>query len=245
MNDIFYVYVYLDPRKEKFESNGISFEHEPFYIGKGKDKRAWQHLFESQRKQHGKNSLKLQKIERIINSGHIPKIYFFKENISEEEAMELEKSLISKIGTKWCIKGIKRGPLTNMTSGGDGYTPSDELCKKHSMPGIKNPMYGKTHTAEAKEKIRKQSLKLKHSNKTKKQMSKIRGYGGTDFRGFKWILITPEGKRIKIDHLSDYCKKEKLPYGSLYGSFRRKKPIGTYRNKSKYDGYQLIRDDSN
>lgn len=150
--------------------------------------------------------------------------------------MITEQNLIADIGTKWCITGLKRGPLTNMTSGGDGYAIADEFKMRSSRPGASNWMFGKTHTPEAKAKIREQSIKLHHSDETKKQMSKLRSFGGSDFRGKTWIVIYPDGTKIKTNDLKDFCKKEKLPYGSLYGSFLRNKPIV----KRQFKGYQLV-----
>ena len=231
---MYYVYMYLDPRKTEYTlEDGTRLEHEPFYVGKGKGKRAWCHLDPNERTN---NSLKKGKIKRITDAGYIPKIVFLHEGLTEIESLRLEEEWILKIGTKWCIKGIASGPLCNMTSGGDGRTPSDELKARFSMPGEKNPMYGKTHSEEARKKISEQSKKLRHSDTTKDRMRAIRGPGGHDFRGQQWTVIYPNGTTVEVDHLRAFCEKEKLPYGSLYGSFVRKKPITSGRNK----GFQLV-----
>ena len=61
---IYYVYVYLNPLKKgnfSFLENciGISFDYEPFYIGRGKNNRYLDHIKESKKhsdfKKDGKN----------------------------------------------------------------------------------------------------------------------------------------------------------------------------------------------
>jgi hypothetical protein len=43
--NIYYVYVYLDPRKfGVFEYGSLKFDYEPFYVGKGTNKRMYAHL---------------------------------------------------------------------------------------------------------------------------------------------------------------------------------------------------------
>ena len=233
----YYVYAYLDPRKDEYTlSDGGCLDHEPFYIGKGKGKRAWCHLDIT----HSRNTnrLKKGKIKRIYDAGFVPKVVFLSENMSEDRAMLLEQEWIARIGTKWTLANIKRGPLCNMTSGGDGYTACEELraLQRVKNSGEGNPMYGKTHSETARKKISEQSKKLRHTDNTKKLMSEIRGPGGRDFRGQDWIVVYPDGSRVPTGHLRKFCAKEKLPYGSLYGSFLRNKPI----TRCKFKGFQLL-----
>lgn len=44
------------------------------------------------------------------------------EDLDEAEAFRLEKMYIAKIGTRAIVEGIKRGPLVNLTAGGEGQT---------------------------------------------------------------------------------------------------------------------------
>jgi hypothetical protein len=106
---VFYVYVLLDPRRPgNFKYGRYSFEHEPFYVGKGKDSRAYAHKL--------RGSLLLQKKLRKINAdGYEHIIHVYKDNIVESKAYELEVKLISSIGRK--IE--KEGPLTNILPGGE------------------------------------------------------------------------------------------------------------------------------
>ncbi len=107
----FYVYVLLDPRKKgKFSYSHWKFEYEPFYVGKGKRKRAQYHCNKST------NTIVTRKINKIKNLSLYPIIDIKKNKLTEKQAFLLEVKLIEKIGRL----GLKTGPLANMTSGGDG-----------------------------------------------------------------------------------------------------------------------------
>lgn len=144
MKNKFYVYIYLDPRKPgKYEYNNYSFEYEPFYVGKGSNNRWKSHLKLSSLKN---NTYKNNKIRKILSEGHDLKKYItFIYCNSENESFELEIKLISLIGRF----NNKSGPLTNISTGGDGnsgYNHTDEakqiISEKNS--GENNYMYGKT-----------------------------------------------------------------------------------------------------
>lgn len=232
---MYYVYVYLDPRKEEYTlEDGTRLEHEPFYIGKGKGKRAWCHLEAGNRTN---NSLKKGKIKRIINGGFVPKIVFLAAELSETEAMALEQEWITRIGTKWTIAGIKRGPLCNMTSGGDGYTMCDELREVYRVrnSGAGNPMYGKTHSVEARLKIGERSRSLRHTDDTKARMAAKRG-GSNNPRALQWKVQRPDGSVVIVDDLKLFVRQYGLNYNSLYNSMANKKPV----TRGNAAGYWLI-----
>jgi len=158
MYNNFYVYIYLDPRKPgNYKYGEYNFDYEPFYVGKGKNNRYLKHLH------YNDSSIKTLNIKTILNENLKPIIIKYKENLIECEAFKLEIDF---------IKNIRRidlgtGPLYNRTSGGDG------------LAGEKNPMYGKHHSEEAKQKIRnfhngknlseETKLKISLSNKGRNQ----------------------------------------------------------------------------
>jgi hypothetical protein len=108
MHEIFYVYVL-------FDWLGI-----PRYIGKGKDNRWLLH----ERYTDLDNPMKNEFIERTwIMLDEIPKVKI-RENVSEEEAIAVEMSLVAAIGRS--DRG--QGPLTNLTDGGEGTSG-----RKHSL----------------------------------------------------------------------------------------------------------------
>ncbi|MFN7656342.1 MAG: LEM-3-like GIY-YIG domain-containing protein [bacterium] len=141
MENKYYVYVYLDPRKSgNFTYGDYSFDFEPFYIGKGSGYRFNHHL-----KQFIKyNKHKKNKINKIINEGLNPIIIKTHNNLTEEESFYYEKELIKLIGRS----DMCEGPLTNKTDGGDGmsgFIITNEMRELRSkmFKGEKNPMYGK------------------------------------------------------------------------------------------------------
>lgn len=178
INKKYYVYIYLDPTKlGQHLYNEYLFEYEPFYVGYGHNNRKNDHIKEAKT---NKKSYKLNKIRKIISDGLSPIIITYQENLSENDAKNLEIKLIKSIGRK----DLKLGPLTNLTSGGDGssgFIPSQELRELWSKirTGTKNGMYNKKHSNESKEKesnTRKEKIKngeivpTKHTQEWKQKL---------------------------------------------------------------------------
>lgn len=98
MND-FYTYAYLRT------------DRTPYYIGKGKNKRAYDSC----------HNVKVPKDKS--------RIIFLKKNLTEEEAFKHEIYMIAVLGRKDLSTGI----LRNMTAGGDGHSnPSPEARRKNA-----------------------------------------------------------------------------------------------------------------
>lgn len=135
----YYVYAYLDPRKEiNKEYLGINFKYEPFYIGKGFANRKFKHLkeyedFDFENSELNKAPRKLLKIRKIFNVGLEPIIIEIDNNLNEKDAFDLEEIFISEIG-----RIEEGGSLFNYRMGGE---------------------YGGCLSQESKDKI-KESLKI-------------------------------------------------------------------------------------
>ena len=118
----YYVYAYLDPRKEgEYIYGDIKFEYEPFHIGKGKGRRIYMGISESKKDYH-----KNRKIKKIISDGFFPVLLKLKEDLNEEEAFDEEIRLIKLIGRN----DLGKGSLTNLTDGGGGTTNITPEWKK-------------------------------------------------------------------------------------------------------------------
>jgi hypothetical protein len=111
---IYYCYVLLDPRKPIYNKHGFSFPHEPFYIGIGHGNRKHVHVKEALTTK--KNSIKLNKIRKIIREGYDVIVLQNNRMRTWKEACVYEKQMIHLIGRI----DQKRGPLSNLTDGGEG-----------------------------------------------------------------------------------------------------------------------------
>lgn len=83
---IYYVYLLMDPAKKGIESI--------FYVGKGKNRRAENHLKENPKKEGNKH----KKIKEIERRGQQVKIEILRHHLTEDEALEVESSTIDLIG---------------------------------------------------------------------------------------------------------------------------------------------------
>jgi hypothetical protein len=108
-----------------------------FYVGKGKNKRAWD--LKNMRNRHFKAV-----VSKLISLGFAVDVRIISENLSEEDAIQLEIKRIAFYGME---------NLTNMTSGGDG---------------LKNP------TAETRKKISEAHKKRFENPEERKKMSLIK-----------------------------------------------------------------------
>ena len=149
MKKVYYTYAYL-------REDGT-----PYYVGKGKEKRAFV--------KHG----------RRIPVPPKNRILFLKQNLTEEEAFKHERYMIAVLGRKDLGTGI----LRNMTDGGDGLSnPNEQTRKKrgNSIRGIKRSKEtlrkmsaaatGKKHSEETRRKISEAKRGTKASGETRKKM---------------------------------------------------------------------------
>jgi predicted XRE-type DNA-binding protein len=120
--NIYYIYIYLDPRKlGRYCYKNFSLLYKPIYVGKGKNRR-WKEINGNSRTIFFKN-----KINKIKKSELEPIVFKLYENLNEKESLDKETELINEINIK------NPGILVNMTDGGDGisgYKFSEEYLKK-------------------------------------------------------------------------------------------------------------------
>ena len=209
----FFIYILLDTRKKiccsyTINNNKFNFQYKPFYVGKGKGNRIQQHYGKyNLKKKTKKNNL----ILKIFDCGLQPiSIKLFKD-LTENNAYELEKKVISIIGLN---------NLTNKTDGGVGQ------CSL-SMTGEKNPMFGqhpipwnKGQKGVVKSKFKgwkldeivgkKRAIEIK-----RKQSEKRKGKSWEEYFGEE------VGKRIRIERSEKRC-----------GSKHTKKTIIKMKNSS-------------
>jgi len=144
----YYVYILKNPET-----------HKPFYVGKGKNRRAYNHF----RGNDKTNQLKQKYIKELKTKGLEPLVEFFKTNISEIEAFEIEKELIKKYGRIHNNSGI----LTNILSGGQGL--GDE-----NNPNFNNKWTDKQKKVARNKQLNSPTFKGKHhTDKHKKYISSI------------------------------------------------------------------------
>jgi hypothetical protein len=180
MNNNYYVYIILDPLENyEFSIGDLKFNSKPFYIGYGKNNRVNEHLH---KRELNRNCHKSCKIKSIINTGNIPIIIKIKENLSFEDANNLEIKYISLFGR--IDKGT--GILTNHTDGGQG--TKNKILSEESKKKISKSHMGILHTEESKLK-----MSLKHKGKilsdtTKKKISIAKTGDGNAFYGKKHNL---------------------------------------------------------
>ena len=225
--DIFYNYVYLDPRKPgKYEYKNICFLYEPIYVGKGKDNRLYNHItyFKNDRK-NKINSILYNKLNKIYKNNLEPIVIMFNENINENICYDYEANLISEIGT---ISGETdiRGPLCN-------------FCIDNRPPNHKGKTYEEIYGKEKAEEQLKLRTKIqkdrggyfggrKHTKETLSLLSKIQSGEGNGMYGKKQKQSTKDkiskankGKLSKLAKTFMYISPDNIKY-KVSGNYKLK-----------------------
>jgi len=221
---MYYIYQLIDPR------NG-----QPFYIGKGKGRRAKTHLWDIP---ETRNQYKENKIANIRQEGLEPEIIYIAENIVDEQlAYEMEAFLIKKYGRKGYDKD---GILTNVCVDNRppnhkgktyeeiyGTEKAEEQKKLRSDLQKERGGYGpRAHSEETRKKIQESSMGENngmwgkfHSEETKKIISdkaKLRvGYNNKLSK--EYILTSPDGSTYNLfgGDLAKFCIEHNLSHSTL------------------------------
>lgn len=141
MKSNFYVYIHVKPN-----------DGEIFYVGKGKGYRVYS--------KHGRNKF----WKNIVNKYGLD-IFILENNLTEEEAFELEEKYIESIGRR----DLNTGTLVNMTNGGEGMM-GRKLSEEHRQK-ISETLTGHRHPEETRQKISKARTGRKLSEEHKCKIS--------------------------------------------------------------------------
>jgi len=188
-NRFYYVYIFLDPRKPgRFVYGNLSFNFEPFYIGKGRDSRYRRHLNNSRLNERN-NTIKTGKLKNILAAGYNPLDYvvILFNNLTNEIAQQEEMRLIKLIGRI----DLKTGPLANLTEGGEGMHGNISLLKGKSYEDI--------HGIERARALR-ESKRLRFS-----------GTGNPQFGKPSWM----KGKHLSLERKEKLAKLRSLEVRQL------------------------------
>lgn len=183
--NIYYVYQYWDPLRK-----------EPIYIGKGCGKRAWEHLQPYRLKSNHPFKNRIKWLKKQNKSPIVSLLYI---NLSEEKSFKLERKIIKKIGRK----DLGKGPLLNLTDGGQGMSGhrwDQEQIKNNS--GKNNCRFGTHLSKEVKNKISKAQLGIP---RPKESIIKR-----TITRSKEWLIIFPNKEKQKIKNLNQFCRENNL-----------------------------------
>jgi hypothetical protein len=208
MENEFYVYVYMDPRKNGryfYEGLDICFLYEPFYVGKGKNKRCYQHLMESN---YSRKTFMGNKIKSFLKKKIDPIIVKLYDGILESDAYDRESYLIEKIGKL----SSDDGPLVNLSEGGAGVT----------LKGKDHPNWGKNLKESTRKKI-SEKLKINNGMKRKEVSDKVRD---------KNLGREPWNKGIKEER-TDVIKKlseKKIKYRNIKAISKKTGEIIEFNN---------------
>jgi len=176
-----------------FEKLEDSILDDCFYIGKGCNYRKDKHFCNSK---IGENPHKDRKINKIKENGREVYASEIITNLTEDESYELENFIISEIGLDNLTNILPGGsgfssgkdhPMHGVT--GDDHPMSNVTGKDHPMYGVNrkgenHPFYGRSHSEETKNKIRKNHLKSKHFGEENHPTSKL---SKLEAREVKWL----------------------------------------------------------
>jgi len=210
----FYTYIYF-------------YKNIPIYVGKGYGRRYKFHLTLCKYKNRKQYPF-LNKLNKILKNNEKVEIKKI-ENLSENEAFELEEFLIEEIGSKF-IPQYKDGPLLNLVPGGKGGTSTFSTFKDKNGNIFSGSIYDKKYLSGEWEGVCKDTITVKDKDGNFKRVSKndkrylsgelVGVNKGNDLK-HPWVstvkIFDNNDKLIFIIEKSffKFCKENNLP-GSLF-----------------------------
>lgn len=204
----YYVYVLMDPRKPgKFEyvlqrGKKVTFDFEPFYVGKGTGKRVDVHVNDARNTKH--QSHKLNKIRKIESLG-LQVLTKVSRPLSNQSALDYEYELVSTIGRM----DFGDGPLTNLVDGGGKATNMSpkSIAKRAKSIARAHAARSPEMRKEVQEKINKGLRKFwarVDADKTRKHLA--------DSMRAWWDNMTPEQR---ADHHKVLMERSAKVFGRM------------------------------
>lgn len=194
------IYSKLNPPNGFYTYAYLRIDGTPWYIGKGKGIRAWNH---SSR-------------ECISTPRDHSTIVILEANLTEVGALALERRYIRWYGRKDENTGI----LRNMTAGGDGAAGHIKSAKtiaklKKALTGKKRPdvtlaRKGKPGTPRSEESKLAQSFKMKGRQSPMKGELSPGVTVSNKNRANNWEVIDPQNNSFTIKGLTEFCAENKL-----------------------------------
>lgn len=195
---MYYIYALVDPINDV-----------PFYIGKGKDRRAWAHL--KLGKNDSTNKKKNAMIQNIRMLGFEPRIDIFVESLEDEDyAYKLEYQLI-KVAKHFGISLTNRIGVDLRPPSRKGIRDSEETRLKKSLAN-KRRVFGPL-SVEHKEKL---SKALKGKSKKERTFEHKRNIGISKAKSFD--ITFPDGHVERIFNMRQFCITHNLDQGHLHST---------------------------
>ena len=210
---MWYVYIYFNPL------HLVNNQPSPFYVGKGAGNRDLAHALPGNLK-NDKNKHKVNTIKKIFSAGEEPIVIRVFETDDEEAALREEIRLITFLGRA----DLGRGPLTNLTDGGEGQAGKIVSEKTKSLLSLKSAQ------AHASGKLKTNTLAWQsagllkaHSPEGRKKSAEVR-----------------KGKKLSLETRTNIATSRKKFASSLTEEERKKHFTTTAGSKASAEERLLI-----